>query len=351
MGKKLKIEAVDLFCGAGGLSFGLLKSGICVKAGVDFDPACQFPFEKNNKAKFIESDISLIDGKLINKFFTSAESVKILAGCAPCQPFSKYRQGENTRVDKKWKLLYEFSRLVQESKPNIVTMENVPELEGHAVFHDFVKGLVESKYSVSYSIVNCLEYGIPQSRKRLVLLASKYGPISLMKPTHTSDKFVTVRDSIGHLPRISAGERHNKDPLHVSSRLSEINLMRIKQAKAGGSWRDWDQKLVLKCHKKKSGESYSSVYGRMSWDSPSPTMTTLCYGFGNGRFGHPEQNRAISLREAAIFQTFPETYEFSPPQSNPAIKSVGRLIGNAVPVRLGEIIGLSIKKHCQKLLA
>ena len=226
-------------------------------------------------------------------------------------------------------------------------MENVPELIGHKVFHDFVAAVKRSKYKVSYKIVNCLDYGVPQSRKRLVLLASKYGEIDIISPTHLPESFVTVKQAIGHLPSISAGQSHKKDSLHISSKLTEINLRRIRQSKPGGNWKDWDEDLMLECHKKKSGASYPSVYGRMSWDKPAPTMTTLCYGIGNGRFGHPEQDRGISLREAAIFQTFPDKYEFAPSNERPCMKRVGRLIGNAVPVRLGEVIGLSIKKHCE----
>lgn len=349
MTKALKIEAIDLFCGAGGLSFGLRKAGIKILAGIDFDPACRYPFEQNNGATFIESDVALVKGKDLGNLFTDASDLRVLAGCAPCQPFSKYRQGEDTSADKKWKLLYEFSRLVGETKPDVVTMENVPELIGHKVFHDFVNGLIDKEYKVRYGVINCLSYGVPQSRKRLVLLASQHGHIDLIAPSHLPENFVTVKQAIGHLPAISAGERHKKDSLHISSRLSEINLRRIKQSKQGGTWRDWDEDLLLKCHKKESGKSYPSVYGRMTWDNPAPTMTTLCYGLGNGRFGHPVQDRAISLREAAIFQTFPETYQFVSPDDQPCMKKIGRLIGNAVPVRLGEVIGLSIKKHCEGL--
>ncbi len=344
----LRIEAVDLFCGAGGLSYGLKKAGVKILAGIDFDPACEYPFEENNGAKFIESDVALIGGAKISGLFSTKADIRVLAGCAPCQPFSKYRQGEDTSVDKKWKLLYEFSRLVNEVDPDVVTMENVPELKGHKVFKDFVKAL-SKKYTVSFAVVNCLEYGIPQSRKRLVLLASKHGSIKLIEPTHKPKTYVTVRQAIGHLPGIASGQRHKKDALHSSSKLNDINMRRIQQSKPGGTWRDWDADLWLACHKKDSGKSYSSVYGRMEWDSPAPTMTTLCYGIGNGRFGHPVQDRAISLREAAIFQTFPETYKFIAPDEKPSTKKIGRLIGNAVPVRLGEVIGLSIKKHCQAL--
>ncbi|MFZ6711607.1 DNA cytosine methyltransferase [Undibacterium sp. TC9W] len=346
--QKIQIEAIDLFCGAGGLSFGLKKSGLTVLAGIDFDASCKYPFEQNNKAKFIESDISLVESETLAKLFTSKANIRVLAGCAPCQPFSKYRQGEDTSVDKKWKLLYEFSRLISDISPEIVTMENVPELQGHKVFEDFLRKLKKLKYKVSFEIVNCVEYGIPQNRKRLVLLGSKLGDIKLISKTHTPKKYKTVKKAIGHLPAIKAGERNENDALHVSSRLNSLNIRRIQQSKPGGTWKDWDEDLLLACHKKDSGKSYSSVYGRMVWDSPAPTMTTLCYGIGNGRFGHPEQDRAISLREAAIFQTFPKNYKFLDPDQKMSTKTIGRLIGNAVPVRLGQVIGKSIVEHCNK---
>ena len=219
-------------------------------------------------------------------------------------------------------------------------MENVPDVIRHQVYHDFVAELEALGYLVSAKEVACIDYGIPQRRRRHVLLASRIGHVELMSPTH--DKPVTVREVIGHLPALEAGGRDAQDLLHKSSKLNDLNLKRIKASKQGGTWRDWSAELVADCHKKDSGKYYSSVYGRMSWDEPAPTMTTLCYGFGNGRFGHPDQHRAISLREAAIFQSFPYHYQFSPLDQPLSIRDVGKMIGNAVPVRLGEVIGLSM---------
>ena len=139
------------------------------------------------------------------------------------------------------------------------------------------------------------------------------------------------------------------DRMHAAASLSEINLARIRLSRPGGSWRDWPDDLVASCHKLPSGKTYPSVYGRMEWDKPSPTLTTLCYGFGNGRFGHPEQDRAISLREAAILQSFPESYRFVPDDSPVQFRIIGRLLGNAVPVNLGRAIGKSIAGHLNRL--
>jgi DNA (cytosine-5)-methyltransferase 1 len=344
---KLPVSCVDLFCGAGGLSHGLLRAGIHVSAGVDLDPACKYPFEENNQpASFHQKDIDTVTGAHLTKLY-GEEGLRLLAGCAPCQPFSAYSQGRDTTTDHKWHLLKSFGRLVKETKPELVTMENVPQLPGHDVYSEFLKAF--RGYKIWAAVVNCPDYGIPQRRKRFVFLASRLGPIELLGPTHPKDQYVCVKDVIGCLPPLRAGEAHHRDKLHAAAGMSDLNLKRIKQSIPGGTWRDWDKALVAHCHRKKSGKTYPGVYGRMSWNEPAPTMTTLCYGFGNGRFGHPEQDRAISLREAAMFQTFPRDYKFINRGERVNFRVVGRLIGNAVPVRLGEVIGKSIGAHLRAL--
>lgn len=335
----MQIEAVDLFCGVGGLTAGLIKSGIVVKAGYDIANECKFAYETNNNAQFVHKDVAEVTAEEIESWY-STSAIRLLAGCAPCQPFSTYNQGKDTTKDKKWPLLYHFARLIKEVQPELVTMENVPEVIRHKVYQDFISELEGLGYQVFAKEVVCIDYGIPQTRKRHVVLASKIGKVELIPPTH--QKAVTVKETIGALEPIVAGERVNKDPLHISANLSDLNMKRIKFSKPGGTWRDWPEELRAECHKRDSGQSYPSVYGRMEWDKPAPTMTTLCYGYGNGRFGHPEQDRAISLREAALIQTFPKHYQFSETLQNLTFRRVGRMIGNAVPVRLGEIIGLSI---------
>jgi DNA (cytosine-5)-methyltransferase 1 len=341
----VSIATVDLFCGAGGLTHGFEQAGLPVKVGYDIDPACRFPYEHNNKAKFILQDIENVSGSDLAEHF-SGSSIKILAGCAPCQPFSNYSRRYNDKQSK-WKLLQDFVRLVKESEPDIISMENVLQLKYHSVFQEFIENLESLKYDIEPYEVNCLNYGIPQSRRRLVLLASKFGKINLISQTHNKGRYETVRKTIEHLEPLAAGEKSKTDKLHICSKLSNLNLKRIQASKPGGTWRDWPPELIAKCHTKKTGKSYPSVYGRMEWDKPSPTITTQCFGFGNGRFGHPEQHRAITLREAALLQTFPENYQFIAPNEDLAVIPIGRLIGNAVPVKLGEVIGRSILEHLQ----
>lgn len=342
-----RIYGVDLFCGAGGLTRGLEVSGINVVMGVDIDPACKYPYTANNDAAFLLKSVEEISHADFTEAFDGA-SLKLLAGCAPCQPFSTYSRGKSGPSDKRWNLLKHFSRLVKEIQPDLVTMENVPRLQKQAVFSEFVSELRDKGFQVTHKVVNCCDYGVPQHRQRLVLLASKLGPIEMIGPTIAAKSYRTVRDVIDNLPPLGAGEGCPDDPLHIACELSPLNLKRVRASKAGGTWRDWDRPLVASCHKKSSGKTYPSVYGRMSWDEPSPTITTQFFGFGNGRFGHPEQDRAISLREGAILQSFPRGYKFVPKNAPVYRRIIGRLIGNAVPVKLGEAIGRSIVSHVQE---
>lgn len=338
-----EIVGVDLFCGAGGLTHGLVRGGINVKAGVDLDPSCRYPFEENNDAVFLERDVNDISPDELAPYFEQG-NLSLLAGCAPCQPFSSYSQsGRSKKRGMDWQLVSSFGRLVESLQPDLVTMENVSQLAGHKVFEDFLGYL--KGYAVQWSVVECTKIGIPQSRKRLVLLASKLGAQGLELDYEASVPPRTVRDEIEGLPPIAAGEQHSRDPLHIACSLSETNLKRIKASKPGGTWRDWDPELIAPCHRKDSGSTYPSVYGRMEWDSPAPTITTQCFGYGNGRFGHPVQHRAISLREAAMLQTFPESYKFVQDGEPIRFNRLGRLIGNAVPVRLGEVIGKTLVNH------
>lgn len=344
----MEVTAVDLFCGVGGLTHGLESAGISVAAGIDVDGDCQHPFEANNEAKFIEADISELPSEEVASLFPK-DSIKFLAGCAPCQPFSNYNNGRDSSEMEDWLLLREFGRLIRDIQPEIVTMENVVEVRNHKIYSRFMDTLFKEGYHIWAEKVDCEEYGIPQNRKRLVVLASQLGDINLLSPTHTSyEDRPTVAKIIGNdsINPIEAGQVDEEDRLHRSQSLSETNLKRIRQSEPGGTWRDWDDELILDCHKKDSGNSYASVYGRMEWDKPSPTITTQFYGYGSGRFGHPEQDRAISLREGAMLQTFPKDYSFiEEDQDEIHYNQIGRFIGNAVPVRLSEVIGESINNH------
>lgn len=343
-------NAVDLFCGIGGLSLGLKKAGIRVGLGIDLDKTCQYAYEKNIKADFWPVDITEVQAEKVQRHCWSDDSTpKILVGCAPCQPFSSHTFKQKGEKHKKWHLLQEFSRLVKELSPDIISMENVPNLRNKEIFKEFVAALEAEEYQVSSSVVYCPDYGIPQKRKRLVLMASKHGKLNLLEPTHQPEHYKTTKDAIGELPPVKDGEVAKNDKLHRASKLSKINKQRIKSSKPNGTWLDWDESLRLACHRKKSGSTYKSVYGRMSWDEPAPTITTQFYNFGTGRFGHPEQDRAITIREAAILQTFPKDYIFTAPEDQVLLTRLGRHIGNAVPVDLGYVIGLSIKKHLEDI--
>jgi DNA (cytosine-5)-methyltransferase 1 len=334
---------VDLFCGAGGLTHGLIAAGVPVLAGVDFDEACHHPYEANHKGTaFYKRDVANLEASEIGSWFGDAP-IRVLAGCAPCQPFSSYAQRYETVGTERWGLLNHFARLVGEIEPDIVTMENVPTVTKHEVFDDFVATLEGLGYEVWYEVVDSSDYGLPQRRRRTVLLASLLGPIKLREPNASDAK--TVRDALKGLPRLQQGGSNKKDPLHAASGLSPLNVERIKASKPGGSWRDWPEHLIAKCHRKKTGKTYPGVYGRMKWDEPAPTLTTQFFGFGNGRFGHPTQDRGLSLREGAILQGFPQDYSFVPDGQPIQFTVLGRLIGNAVPVELGRVIGESIMKH------
>ena len=337
-------RVVDLFCGAGGLSHGFRQEGFEIAAGIDDDENCRYAFEYNNEARFMHRDVASLDGKEVEKLFTPGIP-SVLVGCAPCQPFSVYNQKNS---DPQWQLLEEFARIISQVRPTVVSMENVPRLmrfRKGKVFDDFVEVLEREGYHVETKIAFAPDYGVPQQRSRLVLLASLRKGLELGPPTHSSPCYETVENAIGNLPRLAAGECDTRDPLHRCSRLSPLNLNRIRASTAGRSWRDWDDELVSDCHRKETGRGYGSVYGRMSWDGPSPTITTQFYGFGNGRFGHPEQDRALSLREGAILQSFPSNYDFVKPGASVQLKTLGRMIGNAVPVLLARAIARSIRAH------
>lgn len=338
--------AVDLFCGIGGLSHGLQLSGLQVNAGFDIDATCKYAYETNNNSVFIEADVANLNAERINAYFP-AGFTRVLVGCAPCQPFSKYTQRyrKDGQVGNKWRLLESFGGLVNSIMPEIVSIENVPELSTQAIFFEFIKNLEDRGYHVRWHTVYCPDYGVAQRRKRLVLLASLLGEIDIIPPMFAPENYLTVRDVIGNLPPINAGQADDDDPLHCASRLSETNLIRISRSVPGGSWREWSPEIQLNCHKKQTGSTYPSVYGRMIWDEPSPTITTQFYGYGNGRFGHPEQNRALSIREGAMLQSFPRSYRFIAPGKKVIKRELGIHIGNAVPVNLGRAIGVSIQNH------
>lgn len=340
-------SVIDVFCGVGGLTHGLELAGINVVAGIDADDKCRYGFEHNNPGTaFVHKKLEDIQPQEVIDLYPEGHA-KILVGCAPCQPFSTYRKKVG-KHDEKWRLLLQFAQLIKNVKPDVVSMENVPNLvsfDKGQVFEEFIEILEAAGYRVTYDILYCPAYGIPQKRYRLVLFASLLGEVSIAGETHAPSEYLSVRDQIGHLSVLAAGETDKLDPMHRARNLSKINSRRIQASTPGGSWRDWDEDLITACHKKETGKYYNNVYGRLEWDEPAPTITTQFYNFGAGRFGHPIQDRALSLREGALLQTFPPDYEFVEPNTSYNLEDIGRLIGNAVPVDLGRVIGHCIDFH------
>lgn len=345
---RTKISAIDLFCGAGGLSQGLIDAGVAVEAGIDFDADCEYAYSTNIKAKFLHRDVADVTANELHELWDDGE-YRLLAGCAPCQPFSTHRRGADPSEDARWSLLDHFARLVRETNPDFVTMENVPGLARTAVFKKFTETLRTAGYSVAHRVIYCPDYGLAQSRRRLVLVASNLGEIVLPERTHLPRDYKSVRDVIGALPALPPGGTHPDDPLHKSRTLSDLNLRRIRASKPGGTWQDWPEELRAECHKRDSGASFKSVYARMEWDKPAPTITTQAHNYGTGRFGHPVQDRPISLREAAMLQGFPESYRFVPDGAEIYFSTIGRLIGNAVPPIVGRIVGAALQAQVNAL--
>ena len=334
------IVAVDLFCGAGGLTRGLLDAGIEVKKGIDIDERFKDTYEKNNfGTQFLTKDITLLTPEEVTSGIDIKNNYFLLAGCAPCQPFSTINNKDAVEDSRK-SLLLEFGRIVKQTKPDFIFIENVPGLatgKGKIIFEKFKKVLDSMNYHYVYKVVDAKSYGVPQKRKRLILLGSSKNNIEFPNPTNGENEslnpYVTVREAIGHYPIISAGKKHKKILNHETRLLSELNMQRMSAIKKdGGSRSDLPKNLRLKCHKYHEG--HTDVYGRMKWDDVAPTLTCKCTSITNGRFGHPTQKRGISVREAATLQTFPENYIF-----HGAITLNTLMVGNAVPPLLAKKMG------------
>jgi DNA (cytosine-5)-methyltransferase 1 len=339
----------DFFAGCGGASRGFQTAGMEIAFALDQDADAKASFEVNfPDAHFELSDIRKADIQAIQcRVETEGSNPVLFSGCAPCQPFTKQNTTRPTlNRDERVPLLAYFARLVESCSPDLVFVENVPGLQkldaSSQPFGSFLSRLDGAGYEMDYRPVTLAKYGVPQTRRRLVLVGSRHGTIRLPDETHgpgmPNEQYATVRDWIGHLPPIKAGETHRRVANHRAADLSARNLERIKATPEGGGNRDWPERLQLQCHKGFLG--YSDVYGRMSWDAPASGLTTRCTSYSNGRFGHPEQNRAISVREAACLQTFPDDFAFEG-----SMASMSRQIGNAVPVRLAEVIGLRFIEH------
>lgn len=348
MHKKLSsLSAVDFFCGAGGMSYGLHAAGIEVVAGIDNDEECRRTYETNIPgARYIKHDIATLSAPELGRRLgiQPGDESLVFAGCSPCQFWSKIRT-DRTKSAKTAHLLKQFEKFVRYFKPGFVIVENVPGLYRRKAesilpqFHDFLDSL---GYSWDDGVVNAINYGVPQKRMRYLLVATRRGTAASLPPT-VVPKNLVVSGFIGvnnGFPQIFAGNRDQTQMLHTAASLSPNNLKRIQlTAKSGGSRDAWsdDETLQIPAYRGRD-QIFRDVYGRMSWDKPAPTITTRFNSLSNGRFGHPEEDRAISLREGATLQTFPKTYKFHATSSN----SIARQIGNAVPPELARRIGIHL---------
>lgn len=339
----------DFFCGCGGSSLGLQTSGMEIALGLDIDPDAGRTYRANfPTAAFMNSDIAHVPTSALDEVVEGSIGHPLLfIACAPCQPFSRQRNSEASPDDGRLGLLDHLSRFLRRFRPELIFVENVPGLRdgslGSQVFERLMRSLEELHYFTNHQVVRSQEYGVPQRRARLVLLASVFGPIAFPTRTHGDrvqhSDYPTVREWIGDLPAISAGETHPVVPNHQAARLSPLNMRRIQATPPGGGWRDLPRDLMP--YSRKSGFSgFTDVYGRLTWDAPAPALTTRCISYSNGRFGHPLQDRAISVREAACLQTFPLDFVLT---GN--LNSQARQIGNAVPALLAQRFGECVTSH------
>ncbi|MBE7703872.1 MAG: DNA cytosine methyltransferase [Cyanobacteria bacterium SIG28] len=356
--KKNKIKVFDFFSGCGGTSEGLREAGMDIVLALDNNQEALKTFEQNIKPECgtISDDIRKVETSTVKDYVDKYRYLgnKILfCGCAPCQPFSTQNKNRFDSEDNRLNLLSEFLRFVKDCQPDFILCENVPglqKIDKDGPLPAFIENLKEMGYSVpDPQIVHAENYGVPQRRKRLVLIASKLGMLDYPAKTHGPGlkEYVTVRDAIGkgQYPSIKAGETCSNPKFlnHRAASLSELNLKRIQCIKEGQGRKDWPEELRLKCHQNHKG--HCDVYGRLEWDKPSVTLTTKCTNISNGRYGHPEQDRGLSVREAAKLQTFPDSFVFE----GSSLTALARQVGNAVPVLLAKAFGEMFIEHNQKI--
>ncbi|MAF31024.1 MAG: DNA (cytosine-5-)-methyltransferase [Magnetococcales bacterium] len=338
---------VDFFCGCGGTSAGLEKAGMDILAGIDIDQSALDTYKINfPKAEAIHESVTTLSPETLNKKIkTQKKKHLVFAACAPCQPFSTQNRLKN-KEDERVSLLGELCKFVKHCSPDYIVLENVPGMQKaeKGPFTLFLEFLKAEEYSFDFGIKNAVDYGVPQSRKRLVLIAAKKGSIALPEETHGKGKlpYKTVKEAISKYPSLKAGSKCNRTHNHQCAKFADITMKRIKHTPEGGDRRNWPDHLILDCHRKHTG--HNDVYGRLWWDKPSVTLTTKCVSISNGRFGHPEQDRALSVREAAALQTFDDDFIFVG-----TLRSTAQQVGNAVPVDFAKALGKQIIKHSKGL--
>jgi len=329
--------AVDLFCGAGGLTHGLTRAGIRVVKGIDVDGTAGETYERNNPgSSFVMGDVRDADPRDLLDGVDRKGSELLLAGCAPCQPFSSHAR--RTGRDDRRSLMARFAYLVADMLPDHVLAENVPMFMGCRYHAYMLRTLAACGYSYDDGVVDAADYGVPQHRRRYVLLASRKRPVRIPEKTHGTGlaRHRSVRDAIASYPRVAQGEAHSAVSNHRASALSKKNRERMRRTPVDGGSRKDVVGMTLRCHDGHNG--HGDVYGRMRWDKPAPTLTCRCNSISNGRFAHPEQNRGMTVREAAAIQTFPDDYVFCSPHM---VRNAAH-VGNAVPVLLAEVLGRAL---------
>ncbi|KUI97928.1 DNA cytosine methyltransferase [Vibrio sp. MEBiC08052] len=334
----MPIRVFDFFSGCGGTSRGFQQAGLELTLALDFDADAANTFRLNfPQVTFLEGDIRGVAEENIADKVESIRGPKLFCGCAPCQPFSKQNtvRPEN---DNRVMLLAEFQRFVERYQPEYIFLENVPGIRTSTKVNPlegFQKTLGDMAYFTDSAIIAAQDYGVPQRRRRWVLIGSRLDEVSIPAATHgenTNRRYVTVRDTIARFPAIAAGGEHPTIPNHRAARLSELNLLRLAHTPPEQGRENWPAHLQLECHRDYNG--HSDVYGRMRWENVATGLTTRCISLSNGRFGHPEQHRAISVREAAAIQTFPDDFIFTG-----SLNAQAKQIGNAVPVRMAQVFG------------
>jgi DNA (cytosine-5)-methyltransferase 1 len=338
---KETLHAIDLFAGCGGLSEGMRQAGFDIVAAVEIDQDATECYKLNHPGvRLIQKDIRKVKCAEIKRILNN-RTLHLLAACPPCQGFSSVRRLNKRKTvrDKRNMLIHEFYRFVRSLKPLTIMLENVPALKNYRPFKTIVKKLIELGYEIDYSTIALQKYGIPQRRKRLVLIGSRVEKIAIAISPNIKK---TVRDFIGDLGSVEC----TADPLHkiVAKHTDRIQEMIEKVPKDGGSRTDLPEEYVLKCHQK-VGVGFNDIYGRLRWDDVASTITGGCLNPSKGRFLHPEQNRCITAREAALLQTFPADYKFPTDMSK---TSLAILIGNALPPEFSKIQSLNIIQHLEK---
>ena len=331
----MTLNAMDLFSGCGGLSTGLEEAGIKVSCAIELDKEIARNYAINHEnTLMLNEDIKNISNP---QFKNIGKNIDLVAGCPPCQGFTQINRNNsnNNYKDERNELILEYLRVIKVIKPKYIMMENVPQIIHYDKFKFMISELNKIKYSIDYKIINVKDFGVPQNRKRLVLIGAINKTVNF--PSKLNIKEKTVKDAIYSLdpPETTKDDVQRVIPSHTDKIKKIISMI----PKDGGSRKDLPYKYWLECHKK-NNVGYSDVYGRMKWDKPSPTITGGCLSPSKGRFLNPSQNRNISLREASLLQSFPSNYKFDLSCSRSIL---AQMVGNAIPPLFARYQGIYIR--------